>query len=251
AEVQKLADELVHRGLTRGYSNVLSANLLTLDSRGAVMTCPIYFRDFIVPQRWLTDTSCFRASDLPDRYFVVADQDEHDRAAIGASLPAPAEKFSVGSMYEVYVYKTAETPLGWLDLPLPENDRKAFPLRIPATHLQLRHGKVAVESGRLVATGETGTVLYGPYITLPRGRYTVTWFGSGMPSPGEIKFFVLASGSDKLAEASHLAQQIPTAPGELVKLVFKLGRPRDSIEFSVYSQDGGRIALDELLIERR
>ena len=249
AETRALGDAIQQRGLTRGFANVLTAGLMTVDTHGAALICPIYFRDFIMPQRWLTQPSCYRQ--LPERFFVVADQTEHDRTAIAATLPAPIEKFSVGPTYEVYVFRTADTSPAWLDLPLPENDKTAFPLRIAATHLQLRRGKVALENSRLVATGETGTVLYGPYITLPRGRYHVTWSGNGVPSRGEIKFFILADGQEKLAEASFLATALPTVPGKLVDMGFTLEAPREKVEFSVYSQDGGRAALDELVITRR
>lgn len=250
-ELEKLADELVQRGLGHGYANVLSANLLILDTRGRSMTCPIYFRDIIIPQRWLADTSCFTATALPEKFFIIADQTDHDRKAILATLPPPLEKFSVGPTYEVYVYPTAGTPMAWLELPLPDNDKAAFPMRIAATHLQLQHGKVLAEGTRLVATGETGTVVYGPYVKFPRGRYVVHWNGSGIASPGEIKFLVTADGKDVLAETSMPAIKISPSPGELAKVAFKIPAPREAIELVVYSQDGGRVALDEIVIERK
>ena len=248
-ETRELGDMIEHRGLTRGFSNVLTAGLMTVDTHGTALICPIYFRDFIMPQRWLTQPSCY--TQFPERFFVVADQTEHDRVAIAATLPAPLEKFSVGPTYEVYVYRTADTSPAWLDLPLPDNDKSAFPLRLAATHLQLKRSKVALENGRLVATGEPGTVLYGPYITLPRGRYHATWSGNGLPSQGAIRFYVTAGGRDRLAEAVVLAKDLPTTPGKLVELQFKLDASRDNIEFSVYSEGGGRVALDELVITRR
>ena len=94
-------------------------------------------------------------------------------------------------------------------------------------------------------------VIFGPYITLPRGKYRLTWFGNGIPSPGEIKFFVVAKGTEKIAEASVLATKLSTTRGKLVEISFKLDAPREGVEFSVYSQDGGRVALDDLLISRR
>jgi hypothetical protein len=249
--LEEVAAEIVRRDLTHGYAVVQLANLLTLDTRGEAVVCPFYFADFLVPQRWLADTSCFDRDKLPERFFIVLDQDERGRAVVRATLPPPAETFRVRDVYEVYVYRTADTPLAWLDLPLPENDRTAFPLRIPATHLQLRRGKVAAQGGRLVATGETGPILYGPYIKLPRGRYTVRWTGNGIASPGEVKFLVVAEAKDILAEAAVLAKDLPATPGPLAQLTFKLAAPRAAIELVVYSQDGGRAALDEVVIERR
>ncbi len=252
AALEQVAGEVVRRGLVRGYAIVQLANLLTLDTGGEALVCPVYYRDLLVPQRWLADTACFDRATMPERFFVVIDQDERSHAVLRATLPPAAETFRAGDAYEVHVYPTAGTPLAWLELPLPDNDPAAFPMRIPATHLQLRRGKVAEEGGRLVATGETGPIVYGPYIKLPRGRYTVRWSGNGLASPGEIKLLAIAGGGKEiLAERAVLASQLPAAPGPLPELTFKIGRPRDAVELMVYSQDGGRVALDEVVIERR
>ncbi len=252
AQLDKVADELVRRGLTHGFSNVLAANLLTLQTGGAAKTCPIYMRDWIVPQRWLADTSCFTASALPDRFFVVSDQQEQDRAAIRVTLPTWIERFSVGDTYEVYVYRTAETPLTWMELPLPEGKDVRFPLRIAATHLQLRHGNVVLQSEDLVATGAPGTVVYGPYMKLPRGVYELVWSGRAIESPGQIAFNVSADGGRELL--AHVVVDARTLGGgrsELVRLRFKLGRMRSNLEFSVQSGGGGRVSLHELVVERK
>jgi hypothetical protein len=251
-ELDRIATELGRRGLTHGYADVLAASLLTLESGGAAMTCPIYFSDTLAPERWLTDTACYRKAALPERFFIVAYQIERTRTSIRATMPQPpVEKWSVGDTYEVYVYRTADAPLAWLELPLRENDRSAFPMHIAATHLQMKRANATVEAGRLVATGEGGTIIFGPYIKLPRGSYTVRWYGNGIASPGRIQFFVAAEGKDVLAAGSYAVAELPTAPGEIARLRFKLQESRPAIEFAVRSEAGGRVALDEVVIERR
>jgi hypothetical protein len=250
AELDKVGQEIARRGLTHGFAGIQAADLISVDSRGTALVCPIYFRDFISPERWLTEVGCYQPSRIPQKFFVVADQTEQDRAAIRASLSAPIDSFEVGPTYEVYVFQTTAPNMRWLDLPLPDDDRKAFPLRIPANHLQLRHGNVRLEDNRLVATGEPGAIVYGPYITLPRGRYTVRWVGSVIPSPGEVEFVVAAGGQDVLAQES-LATAQPTSSAPLVELKFKLTESRKEIEFLVRSGHGGRVSLDEVVIERR
>lgn len=252
AELSKVADELVQRGLTHGFAINISANLLTLDSGGAAWTCPIYFRGVLMPQRWLTDTSCFDASALPDRFYVVAYQADYDRIGIRATLPPETERFNVGKTYEVYVYRTADTSPAWLDLPLPDGELATFPMRLPATHLQLLRDKVAVESGSLVATGEPGTVLYGPYITLPKGDYDVSWSGQRVNSGGEIAFAVTAEGGSKvLANRAFAANTMARDRAELVRLSFTLDHAMDGIEFTIQSTAGGRISVHELVLEKK
>ncbi len=250
-ESGRVAQELAKRGLTRGYSNALTASLMTVQSNGVAHVCPVWFSDYLVPQRWLTDTRCYGKDTLPSRFFIVIDNTFENRRALAASLPPASETFRVGPLYEVHVFETAEVSLRWLDLPLPENDRRAFPLRIPASHLQLKHGNVVASGDVMTATGEEGAVLYGPYVTFPRGRYTVRWYGTGIPSPGEIKFYVSADGRDKLAETGVVASALPTTRGELGVVTFKILGPRKAIELVVYSQNGGRVAVDEIVVERR
>lgn len=252
AELSDVADELVRRGLTHGFSINLSANLLTLDSGGAAWTCPIYFRDIIMPQRWLADTACFNASELPDRFYVVAYNADHDRHGLRATLPPEIEKFSIGKTYEVYVYRTADTSLAWLDLPVPDGELAKFPMRLPATHLQILRGKASVESGDLVATGEPGTVVYGPYLELPAGTYEVSWTGHGLGSGGQISFAATAdAGIRVLARFPLDANAMPGARTELVRLSFTLLDARTIVELPIESQQGGRVSLHELVIEKK
>jgi hypothetical protein len=252
AELATVADELVRRGLTHGFGLNLTANLVTLDSGGAALTCPIYFRDILMPLRWLASTSCFTAAGLPDRFYVVAYQADRDRAAIRATLPPEAERFQVGETYEVYVYRTADTPLAWLDLPLADGERATFPMRIPATNLQLVRGKVAALAGELVATGEPGMVLHGPYLELPKGDYEVRWIGHGLAAAGQLAFSVTLSGGHKvLAHGVLDTRQVPRGEAELIRLAFRLDRARNNLEFPIESSGGGRVSLHELVIEKQ
>jgi hypothetical protein len=242
----------VQRGLTRGFSNVLNANILDLEARGAVTTCPVYFAHVLIPQRWLTDTSCYTAAALPDRFYVVSDHDERDSAALRATLPAPVERFPAGKTYEVSVYRTADVSLAWFDLPLPDGDLVPLPLRLPAAHLALHRREVALDAGKLVATGKEGFVVYGPYIRLPKGDYDVVWTGSGIDSPGDLTFTVDADlGKSVLARTSMPANTIGKARAQIVRLSFTLDRMRDAVEFPVFSAGGARISLDLVVLEKR
>ena len=252
AELATVADELVRRGLTHGFGLNLTANLVTLDSGGAALTCPIYFRDIIMPLRWLAGTSCYAAAGLPDRFYIIAYQAEHDRAAIRATLPPEAERFTVGPTYEIYVYRTADTPLSWLELPLPDGERATFPMRIPATNLQLVRGKAVATAGELVATGEPGMVLHGPYLELPKGDYEVRWIGHGLDVAGQLAFRVtLSTGHKVLAQGVLETRQVPRGEAELIRLAFHLDRARAGLEFPIESTGGGQVALHELVIEKR
>lgn len=250
-ELLQLSEELARRDLTHGFSNLLSANLLNLGARGRSMTCPVYFSYVLVPQRWLADTSCYTASAVPDRFYVVTDHDDRDDAALRATLPPPAERFHVGPTYEVSVFRTAEVSLAWFELPIHDGDELRLPLRLPATHPAIRRGEVALDAGRLVATGRPGAVVVGPALWLPRGAYRVVWRGSAVASPGDLTFTVAT-------ELGHVFARATVAPGAigedhttLVELAFTVDRTREAIEFPIVSAGRARVALDEVVLERR
>ena len=250
-ELPALGAELARRGLTLGYASLLNANLLALGAGGDVRICPVYFAHVLIPQRWLADTTCYTASALPARFAVVSDHDAHDDAALRATLPPPEERFHLGPTYDVAVYRTAAVPLAWLALPIHDGDELALPLRLPASHPALHRGEATAEGDRLVATGAPGPVVSGPYLALPRGAYRVTWRGHPITSPGQLTFTVVAdSGADVLAHATVDPAAGPGAETR-VELPFATDRTRHEVEVVVRSGGGARIALDEVVLERR
>jgi hypothetical protein len=251
-ELPALGAELARRGLTHGYSNLLNANLIAFGARGDVRICPVYFAHVLIPQRWLADTACYTAPALPARFFVVTDHDPRDDAALRATLPPPEERFHVGPTYDVAVYRTAAVPLVWLALPIHDGDELALPLRLPASHPALHRGEGAVDGDRLVATGAPGTVVWGPSLALPRGAYRVTWRGQAIASPGQLMFSVVADGAaDVLARATVDPAAAGPGAATRVELTFATDRTRDRVEVVVASEGGARVALDEVIIDRR
>jgi len=249
-ELPALGAELARRGLTHGFSNLLNANLIALGARGGTRICPVYLVHALTPQRWLADTACFTASALPARFYVVIDHDAGNDAALRETLPPPDEQFFFGR-FDVTIYRTAGAPLGWLELPLHDGDELALPLRLPASHPALHRGEVTVDGTRLIATGAAGPIVSGPELRLPRGAYRVTWRGHAITSPGQLSFEVTADGSDTLAHTA--VDPTAAAPGAAtqVELSFAIDRPRNGVELVIMSGGGARLALDEVVLERR
>jgi hypothetical protein len=251
-ELPALGAELARRGLTHGYSNLLNANLIAFGARGGVRICPVYFAHVLIPQRWLADTTCYTASALPARFFVVTDHDARDDAALRATLPPPEERFHIGPTCDVAVYRTAAVPLAWLALPIHDGDELALPLRLPASHPALHRGEGAADGDRLVATGAPGPVVSGPWLALPRGAYRMTWRGHAIASPGQLTFTVVADGgADVLARATVDPAAAGPGAATRVELTFATDRARNGVGLVVVSGGGARIALDEVVIERR
>jgi hypothetical protein len=250
AELRQVADELVKRKLTHGFSERLAANVLTLDTAGKAKTCRTTMYDVLMPQRWLSSTDCYE--NLPDRFFVVSYRDEFEAGTLQATFPREIERFHVGDTYEVHVYKTADTSQAWLDLPIPGGEVAMFPIWLPAIHRQLLHGSVKLERGQLVATGDAGLVVYGPYIDLPKGEYVATWMGNAVDSPGTLTFRVASGfGKRKLTTPIKIeANAVTKTRGVVMRIPFKLRTPQPNVDFRVWSEGGARVSLHELVIER-
>jgi hypothetical protein len=252
-ELGRVADELVRRKLTHGFSNVFGAGVLNVESRGATLACPVRFYDLITPLRWLADTACFDIAEIPASFYVMTYQDDKDEAmSLHQTLPPPVDRFRVGPTYEVAVFPTAGAPMQWLHLPLVDGPAARFPMEIGATHLQIRPGEAIVEGAAVVATGTPGTVISGPNIALPKGTYELVWMGRGLDAPGEIAFSArVRRGHLVLARVQVLAKDLPRDPGELIRLAFRLNGARAGIDFLVETSGGGRIELQQLVIRQR
>ncbi|MGE5186621.1 MAG: sulfatase-like hydrolase/transferase [Acidobacteriota bacterium] len=139
--------------------------------------------------------------------------------------------------------------LAQAELTRTSRDPRGERLMLAATQLPRDKARV-VDNDRVMATGEPGTVLYGPFLTLAAGSYTCTWLGRGVPSSGHITFSVRTNhGEDVLARSEVEASAL--ASDKLVKLEFGLYLPRDGIEFTVESSGGARVIVDQLLIDPR
>jgi hypothetical protein len=251
-----LAGELARRGLTHGFATYWNANLVTVLSDSRTRCCPVFIGPGgIVPQKSNIDASCFDRAVLPDRIYLVAERAEREIAAqaIAAALPPPAETFAVGDAFEVSVFELGRTELPWLDLPLAGGKQLRFPLRLPAKHAALRRAAAVATADGLAATGEEGTVVYGPYVRMPAGRYAVRWIGgrAGAAS-GEIRFDVTANGRDVLALRTIATGELPQGDrAELVALDFDLPRETPAVELRVFSHRGGTVVLHEVIVEER
>lgn len=128
-----------------------------------------------------------------------------------------------------------------------------FPLVVPANDPALRHGTSVLEGATLVATGEPGTVVFGPYMDMPRGRFLVRWIGQGIDSPGTIAFDATATGEPKnFAQYDVPAKNLPRYDGATVgALEIELPKGAHGFEIRVYSSGGGLIRLTRAVIERR
>lgn len=131
----------------------------------------------------------------------------------------------------------------------------AFPLpTLPPLPLTIEASDLATQAGRVDGTdmaadvgAPAGFALYGPYLALPPGRYTVTVHytttGSGGASPGTFDAFTVATGS---AASAPLADT-DGAPAEIT-LPFEVTSRDDPWEFRVRTEGNADLVVDRLVL---
>ena len=255
---RELAAELSRRALTHGFSTYWNANLVTLLSRGATQDCPVNFGGDVIPYKWNTRTTCFERTALPARFYLAVSPDEREAAGKATQkFPAPVDRFTVGSFFDVSVYETAQVSLDWLDIPVADGENLRLPLHMNAAFPQLRRVKGEAVGAAVAATGEEGCVVFGPYMELPRGRYLLRWTGSVDGMNGEVDFDVTIKNSitgkpDVIMTRSIAAVGSPHGhTGELIRMELDFKAPVHDFEARVFSRAGAKVILEELVLERR
>jgi hypothetical protein len=246
-----VAKELAARGLRHGFASYWHANLVTLLSNGRVRTCPVSVGDEVYPYKWGVDSGCFERSNIGDRVYFVAAAEERVPYASGVmkTFGPAVDRFEAGG-FEVSIFESASLEWGWLALPLPSGDAIRFPLVLSANHPAIRRGNVARSDRSLVATGKEGNLVFGPYLDLPAGDYTARWFGRGIASPGDIAFDAFAQDTGHLGDFRVPAKDL-VGRDELASVSFTLPGATRGVELRVHADDGARVELRELRIERR
>ncbi|MEZ5409916.1 MAG: hypothetical protein R2761_17945 [Acidimicrobiales bacterium] len=156
---------------------------------------------------------------------------------LARELPLPAP-----SIDEVH-----DSDLGFRLVAFPLPSFPPLPLTIEASDLPTLAGRV--EGTDVVAdAGVPATfAVYGPYLALPPGRYTVTLHytstGSGGASPGTFDVFTVGAG----AVTSAPLDDTDGAPGEIT-LPFEATTQEQAWEFRVRTEGNAELVVDRLVL---
>ncbi len=126
--------------------------------------------------------------------------------------------------------------------------RQDFPRRYPATRLSPRDAHLL--NGNLVAVSSTGILFFGPYVTLPPGRYVATLEATTLEGPGSMLLQVSADGGDRMLAERRLDIDAGSAP--LLEIRFDVSDAKASRLEVVCSIEGLRgIAVSAVTIAER
>jgi hypothetical protein len=102
-----------------------------------------------------------------------------------------------------------------------------------------------LERGRMMATGEAGLLLYGPYVPLNAGHYTVLIHGGGS---GRASMDVCSAGGAKIHVYQDFVADHVQAGAVLVRVGLKLDADVTDLEIRVRIEAGADLWLGQIEI---
>ena len=126
--------------------------------------------------------------------------------------------------------------------------RQSFPRTYPATRLSPKAAHLL--NGELVAGSPTGILFFGPFVTLPQGRYVAHLDATTLEGPGSVLLQVTADGGERMLAERKLSVGAGSAPQ--LEIPFDVAAPRAAKLEVVCSIEGLRgIAVSGVTIAER
>jgi hypothetical protein len=242
-----LVTELRAMGLHYGYATYWNAGALTVLSEGEVKVRQVLIPNGLpVPMRHLSSDYWYEPEAWQGETFLLLSDQEIsviDWGSMARYAGSPVREARIGE-YHVFVFKRniSEDLPNWSSLL-----RK--PVQTWAAPNSMKTVGAWVESTQTLNTklGESGFLQYGPYRSLGRGSYTVTYDATGAAdSPEKVVAtvdVVAAGGRQVLGSAEvrgdGLAQQ---------KIQFTLKQPVQNLEMRVIATGAGEVSYKGLTL---
>lgn len=234
--LEDLVAFLERNGLTYGYASFWNSHASTVLSGGKVTIRPVVYQARGLPHAfyWLSAPSWYRgAAHKGPVFFVVSSGEPFDVREM-ERVAGPPQKVLDYPGAKIYVYSSNFIPtwMGW--------DQQVYDprvLRFSAATLHNIGAFVENSSGEgwmEASRGDAGALVYGPYIALLAGKYTVDFEVSGCsasdPSPGYVDVTASVDG-----RPTQLSQALIPAGTTWTRMSvpFELARYTEGIEFRV------------------
>lgn len=120
-----------------------------------------------------------------------------------------------------------------------------------ATHPHIHHQVGYTEGRSVFSTGVQGTLIYGPYVSLPSGAYTVTFHGKILTENGnkDVSIDVAMDSGRVIIMRQEIENNI--SDNILGSINYELSEYADNIEFRVHVGEHSSIRVDYILVEER
>jgi hypothetical protein len=243
-----LLDFLEKQGLTHGYATYWNAGALSLLSNGKVTLRQIHHEPFPTPTHLHSSNRWYRPETWKGETFLLLSQAEFsrvDKNILEAQLGPPSRSLTTGD-FRVLVYpKNIAGILGWSSL---TSDVQHFEVTAASPHRVGRFVPEDPDSGVLTSQrGESGELLFGPFIWLAAGRYRVS-FDVASEGAGTVGTLQVTSRQSALQLATE-----PLQAGARTRRVleFDVANEERFVEFRVLANGAGALTVHGVTIERQ
>ncbi len=238
--------ELQRQGLHYGYASYWNANAISVLSSSEQRVRPIEIAPVPRPMRHLSSNQWYRPIAWRGQTFFLltnAEYEKLDWKSMAHYLGPPARVVQVDqSVIVVYSYNVAERLPGWDD----SSTKPTLLLAWPGTPHQIGH--FDDENQVMVGDrGQSGFLMFGPYIALPAGHYQVTFELDTDEADAETAGFV-----DVVAGATTLARSDIVAAGERREITVALALDKETrlLEFRVFLNGKSRVNVRRVTVRR-
>lgn len=244
---QALISFLKEQGLKFGYATYWNAGALTLLSDGAVTIRQIQLETLPVPMHLHGSNRWFRPAEWQGETFLLLSQAELkriDRTLLEAQLGGATRTLSFGDFKVLVFGKNLSNLQGWSDL---VEAAQTFDVTPRSPHVIGRYQPQDAFHGTLSsAVGESGELLFGPYMWLAPGKYRVSFdvAAEGQSPVGTLQV------TARRSTVEVVTQPLQPGPRSARVLEFELAQEEKFVEFRVLANGTGALTLHNVKLER-
>lgn len=105
-------------------------------------------------------------------------------------------------------------------------------------------------NGSRMSDGRAGHLSYGPYFSLPPGKYVAGFYARLLPGSreGTVDLDVAIAGGTNLVHRTIPTRQLFEDTPSFVTVKFALDAPANGVEVRLFVHDGVLVELDELVV---
>lgn len=213
---RNLSNFLADKGLKYGYAPYWEASVLSGHDKQSVI--PVDVSDYITPQHWLSKRQDYET----ERNFFMSSNKKDIEIAIN-QFGKPEYQYNFGDMIIVKWEKIQLPPLGIVFH------------KIPAT-MKTQVGKI--NNGEISSNGNAGYLIYGPYVSLNKGKYTLIVNGANSSIGDSIEVIDNSSASTIFTSALNFNED------GIFKANFEIPTKAGDIEVRIKTEDNPNLVLN-------
>ena len=247
---KRLANELLERGLTKGYTTFWNSYCTQMYSENKLNIAAVGVGDrLLYENRWLNDTNKYNVEDTKT-FLMLTDEDMEAAEDIGLIVAVYDEPIEWFTIKDICLYDSAKYYNGDINVYVYADDYAKHLANgcddgIITPH-EMSFNNLGQKDDDRITIDKNGYV-YGPYSTMTAGEYIVEYNGVGL-SHGRLD--ILSEKVDG-ANKDQIKYEYLSQNDTNVKIRLKLKKRTEAMQFVVENVTDEPIEIDNIVIEKQ